>query len=218
MTRSRRYLSLYLLLGGLVCLYGCPTCGDGKVESPEQCDDGNTVGTDGCSASCKIETGYACAGSPSTCVAGVGAGTNCVTGTAADFSAAIAKYPDAWNPVKTKAQQLGFNTTTFDNVMVCDEGTGPSQWIAHIPAAAGQPKDNYGAGVFLRPDIPSAQVVLYYETGRSKEDSWMVTPFLIFHQHLTDPMEITNINGDALPAPQASAAKGLVDRFFRRSR
>ncbi len=33
-----------------------PVCGDGVVESPEECDDGNTVSGDGCSATCKIES------------------------------------------------------------------------------------------------------------------------------------------------------------------
>jgi cysteine-rich repeat protein len=44
-------------------------CGDGILENAEQCDDGNLASTDGCSASCEIEAGYSCTGSPSTCVA-----------------------------------------------------------------------------------------------------------------------------------------------------
>ncbi|MGM0557026.1 MAG: hypothetical protein ACQEVA_11655 [Myxococcota bacterium] len=44
-------------------------CGDGKIQSGqgEECDDGGTSGGDGCSADCKVESGYACSGSPSTC-------------------------------------------------------------------------------------------------------------------------------------------------------
>ena len=34
---------------------GAPVCGNGSVEAGEQCDDGNTVGGDGCSAMCGIE-------------------------------------------------------------------------------------------------------------------------------------------------------------------
>ena len=39
-------------------------CGDGTrlVESPEECDDGNLVDGDGCSASCQIECGWECVG------------------------------------------------------------------------------------------------------------------------------------------------------------
>jgi len=32
-----------------------PVCGNGSVEAGEQCDDGNTNGGDGCSATCRIE-------------------------------------------------------------------------------------------------------------------------------------------------------------------
>ncbi|MFH2007516.1 MAG: LIC_13355 family lipoprotein [bacterium] len=56
-----RWLSpLVLALHGLV-LAGCPggaspvRCGDGLVDPGEQCDDGNTVGGDGCSAACTRE-------------------------------------------------------------------------------------------------------------------------------------------------------------------
>jgi fibro-slime domain-containing protein len=42
-------------------------CGDGLVVFPEQCDDGNTAAGDGCSAKCKIEIGWKCDGSPSSC-------------------------------------------------------------------------------------------------------------------------------------------------------
>ena len=38
-------------------------CGNGKAEYPEECDDGNTNGGDGCSAACKMED----VASPSTC-------------------------------------------------------------------------------------------------------------------------------------------------------
>jgi fibro-slime domain-containing protein len=41
-------------------------CGDGQRFSNEECDDGNTVSGDGCSSSCKIETGFECTDSPMT--------------------------------------------------------------------------------------------------------------------------------------------------------
>jgi fibro-slime domain-containing protein len=42
-------------------------CGDGVVTSSEPCDDGNRSDGDGCSASCKLEIGYKCEASPSSC-------------------------------------------------------------------------------------------------------------------------------------------------------
>lgn len=42
-------------------------CGDGHVGSNEACDDGNFIAEDGCAPGCVVESGYACAGSPSVC-------------------------------------------------------------------------------------------------------------------------------------------------------
>jgi fibro-slime domain-containing protein len=40
---------------------GCTTkCGDGLILSGEECDDGNAVSGDGCSAACKVEDGFTC--------------------------------------------------------------------------------------------------------------------------------------------------------------
>lgn len=44
-----------------------PVCGNSAVEQGEGCDDGNRTSRDGCSASCKVETGWGCLGSPSSC-------------------------------------------------------------------------------------------------------------------------------------------------------
>jgi fibro-slime domain-containing protein len=42
-------------------------CGDSKVGFGEQCDDGNTVDGDGCSATCQVESGYVCGNVGSAC-------------------------------------------------------------------------------------------------------------------------------------------------------
>ncbi len=42
-------------------------CGDGIVEVTEGCDDGNLSPGDGCNASCAVEPGFNCSGSPSVC-------------------------------------------------------------------------------------------------------------------------------------------------------
>lgn len=44
-------------------------CGDGKIVSPEMCDDGKPMmNGDGCSADCQVEDGYYCTGEPSVCL------------------------------------------------------------------------------------------------------------------------------------------------------
>lgn len=46
----------------------CAECGNGRVERGEECDDGGKAGGDGCSASCQIESGWACrVQAPSSC-------------------------------------------------------------------------------------------------------------------------------------------------------
>ncbi|HET9953252.1 MAG TPA: DUF4215 domain-containing protein [Polyangiaceae bacterium] len=42
-------------------------CGDQRVDPNEGCDDGNGMDGDGCDARCRIELGFKCDGSPSTC-------------------------------------------------------------------------------------------------------------------------------------------------------
>eukprot|EP01127_Copromyxa_protea_P024751 TRINITY_DN9910_c0_g1_i1.p2 TRINITY_DN9910_c0_g1~~TRINITY_DN9910_c0_g1_i1.p2 ORF type:complete len:1054 (-),score=146.54 TRINITY_DN9910_c0_g1_i1:3491-6652(-) len=43
-------------------------CGDGRIHSPENCDDGNTKSSDGCSASCTRESGWSCPTAGAACV------------------------------------------------------------------------------------------------------------------------------------------------------
>ncbi|MBK9032522.1 MAG: hypothetical protein IPL61_14630 [Myxococcales bacterium] len=49
----------------------CLTCGDGTINPPESCDDGNTVPGDGCNSACRIEAGYTCRFPGGPCVATV---------------------------------------------------------------------------------------------------------------------------------------------------
>ncbi len=42
-------------------------CGNGEINVGEECDDGNTNSSDGCSEMCEVEFGYSCTGQPSVC-------------------------------------------------------------------------------------------------------------------------------------------------------
>ncbi len=55
-------------------LEGDSVCGNGIIEPGEECDDGNTLSGDGCSATCRIEQGWECTGEPSVCVTVCGDG------------------------------------------------------------------------------------------------------------------------------------------------
>ncbi len=56
-------------------------CGDGVLQSSESCDDGGTVGGDGCTATCETERCWSCDGTPSTCTP-IADGTSCDDGDA----------------------------------------------------------------------------------------------------------------------------------------
>jgi len=57
---------------GGACADSMPTvCGDGVIESGEQCDDGNSTPGDGCSGVCQIEPGFACPTPGKPCVSTV---------------------------------------------------------------------------------------------------------------------------------------------------
>jgi cysteine-rich repeat protein len=43
------------------------SCGNAVIDADETCDDGNTRAGDGCSSTCRIESGYTCDGEPSAC-------------------------------------------------------------------------------------------------------------------------------------------------------
>ena len=46
-----------------------PVCGDGSLDSGEECDDGNTgAATDGCSATCMVDTGWVCPTAGAQCL------------------------------------------------------------------------------------------------------------------------------------------------------
>ncbi|KKT98724.1 MAG: Cna B domain protein [Candidatus Collierbacteria bacterium GW2011_GWC2_45_15] len=47
-----------------------PVCGNGAIESDEQCDDGNLTDGDGCNSSCQTENKWTCLGQPSVCTEG----------------------------------------------------------------------------------------------------------------------------------------------------
>ncbi|MCA9675862.1 MAG: DUF4215 domain-containing protein, partial [Myxococcales bacterium] len=49
-------------------------CGDGQVTAPEACDDEGAEAGDGCSATCQVEPGWACALEPSVCAEACGDG------------------------------------------------------------------------------------------------------------------------------------------------
>ena len=53
--------------GGVELHDGCANCGNGAIETREDCDDGNGTDSDGCTACAVDGGGWTCAGAPSVC-------------------------------------------------------------------------------------------------------------------------------------------------------
>ena len=116
------------------------SCGDGVLQLGEECDDGNTVSCDGCSADCRVETGcgdgarcgseecddgntLSCDGCSSTCT--VEAGTACGDGT---VNAACGEQCDPPGPNCTdQCQRVPVCGDGFrDGTEECDDGNTAS--------------------------------------------------------------------------------------------
>ncbi len=94
------------------CATGVPDsgglCGDGILEADETCDDGNDAAGDGCDRDCAAESGYACDGEPSHCVAVCNDGIRVVT-----------ESCDGSDVGGTSCESLGLGT----GVVTCDDVT-----------------------------------------------------------------------------------------------
>lgn len=113
------------------------SCGDGFVVGNEQCDDGNTAANDGCSATCTVESGWACTGTnPSTCSTTCGdgqvqPGEDCDDGntTPADGCSATCQTESGWactgtypsTCTATCGDGVKAGTETCDDGKQCDD-------------------------------------------------------------------------------------------------
>jgi fibro-slime domain-containing protein len=103
-------------------------CGDGLAVFPEQCDDGNKKNGDGCSDACRVEVGWKCAGSPSSCThttcgdGKIEGAESCEDGNNMPFDGCSA---DCTNEPKCK-DTSGCTSTCGDGIVMgneaCDDG------------------------------------------------------------------------------------------------
>src|SRR3989344_2206163 len=94
------------------CFDACgPHCGNGLIETGEQCDDRNTLSGDGCSGSCQMEV-------PSQCVAL----------SAAEYIGTL-QSDDFFDTMRSQAKWLGYTMTPV-MPMRCDDGAGGLVYFA----------------------------------------------------------------------------------------
>ena len=107
-------------------------CGDGITEGDEECDDGNTVDGDGCSAACKLEPGYSCQGTVCQAYCGngvIGEGEECDDGNLNDNDGCSGecKLEVGWNyTVDPVTGETVIASTCGDGIVAsneyCDDG------------------------------------------------------------------------------------------------
>jgi len=68
-------------LWGIAIISTLPACGNGIIQSWEQCDDGNTTNGDGCTNMCQIQSWRSCVNQPSQCTQNQTPPPNQATGT-----------------------------------------------------------------------------------------------------------------------------------------
>ena len=100
-------------------------CGDGSVAGIEQCDDGNTVSGDGCSASCRIET---CGPTPSS---------GCLVGSSGGLGLDPDRVIWSWRGRGAFPADLGDPTTTTSYVLCVWDATAAPQPRLTLAAPAG---------------------------------------------------------------------------------
>ena len=114
-----------------------PICGDGKNvpwSTLDECDDNNTISGDGCSATCTIETGYACTGGSmnamDSCLAVCGDGLRVGTEACDDGNQISFDGCSADCVIEAGFTCSGGNTTMSDTCIACAESCatcfGPS--------------------------------------------------------------------------------------------
>lgn len=107
-----------------VACEGPIACGDGVVNTGEECDDGDPDDGDGCSSSCVIEAGYRCEGSPSVCV------------TICDLSGEYRSPPPGASTVFRDSEYFYCSSATdFDTAELDCAGLGANWTLAQIDDA-----------------------------------------------------------------------------------
>ena len=157
-------------------LGGPATCGNGVRESGETCDDDNTVGGDGCNASCAVETGWTCQGQPSVC--------RCVDGSQ-DHDHNGACSPACATPTTTGV------ACSFQG---CDDSTGTAACTGCVVFVDGAAAGGTGsAWSTAQRSIPAAlaAAVARLGTGTPWCDVWVRQgTYYIFDTAVTDTIQL----------------------------
>ncbi len=112
-------------------------CGDAAIDATngETCDDGNQLSGDGCSATCTVEAGYYCTGTPSVCTLACGDGLTMPPETCDDGNTTAGDGCSATCAVETGYSCTGAPSVCFPQ---CSDGVdSDGDGVADFPADPG---------------------------------------------------------------------------------
>lgn len=151
-----------------------PVCGNGTVESGEECDDGNTKNGDGCSSSCKTETtscpeiGSNCS-HDSCCNGGLYA---CENGVIVAYDCNGGSYCDSYDGLFDCVDSCSSSDTSYDMLGVgdCD---GEDEAFEYSMCKKGETTGKYGEfwGYFAYGYCTDENNIMYCSNGELIEDS-----------------------------------------------
>ncbi len=118
------------------------TCGDGLIEGDEECEDGNTIDGDGCTA-CKVDANFVCNGLPSVCHEAE-PGDSCKNAIVPDFP------------------NNGYGTVTYGGTEDNFDDLYTDQWSGNTTSCKGSAN---GPEVFFKLDLITGDVVTVKQTG-----------------------------------------------------
>jgi cysteine-rich repeat protein len=162
-----------------------PTCGNRLIEPGEECDDGNRLSGDGCSATCRQEL-------PGGCVAI----------TEADYRAAYANDP-VFAEVLEHAKALGYSTSLVSPVRCETPGSAPT-YVAFLP----HPLDPYGAILRSDPDALEALSTVAYRGNSAMYETLLATGTIRYtYTPGTDApvIERLDLSGNVIPTGPTTA-------------
>ena len=161
-------------------------CGNGVFEPPtEECDDGNTVSGDACSAACQLELP-----------------PNCSVVPASD-------YETAWGTdafyltVRTRGEALGYSSSYLQTARCTLSGSGALVYLAVMNKPGGTDSDVVLIG--SRPDVPDPFKTLIYRSVSATEQEIIFADGAI--RLTTDPSgdwyntDVLDVSGQVMPRP-----------------
>ncbi len=138
-------------------------CGNGILDSGEECDDGNRAVDDGCSAACTVEAGWSCSGSPSVCVEGcVENGNACVYGSLCCSDLCVEGTCEASCAAREGEACSDDAVHDYETDGVCDAaGACYSQILITAPNDEGSSVDTGTEIAWTNDAVPAADVATY---------------------------------------------------------